>query len=188
MTRFPALCLVFGCIMAGASALGDTSTSGEAENGFHWKSEVPQGCPFEQSKTLTGIFFTGRHSDYRCGDTFYPSWASDGNLYSPWTDGKTDGVGCGSGGGENARTGHAVMIGDDPVELVIKNTSPPKKAGAKPYRGRYPCGSLVYNGIWYYGTYCLGPAGGYVHKGFKWNWPNLGPMPGFQISRDLGKT
>jgi hypothetical protein len=47
---------------------------------------------------------------------------------------------------------------------------------------------LVYNGVWYYGTYCLGPAGTYTHDDFKWNWPNLGPMPGFQISRDLGKT
>ena len=28
-----------------------------------------------------------------------------------------------------------------------------------PYQGRYPCGSLVHNGIWYYGTYCLGPDG-----------------------------
>jgi len=80
------------------------------------------------------------------------------------------------------------MIGDDPLKLIIKNTSPPKKAGALPYLGRYPCGSLVHNGIWYYGTYCLGPEGSYQHKGFKWNWPNLGPMPGFQISHDLGKT
>jgi hypothetical protein len=80
------------------------------------------------------------------------------------------------------------MIGDDPLKLVIKNTSAPKAAGAKPYMGRYPAGSLVHNGIWYYGTYCLGPAGRFDHGGFTWNWPNLGPMPGFQISRDLGKT
>ena len=82
----------------------------------------------------------------------------------------------------------AVMIGDDPLTLIIKNTSPPKQASAKPYNGRYPCGSLIYNGIWYYGTYCLGPKSSTEHKGFTWNWPNLGPMPGFQISRDLGKT
>src|SRR3972149_6660918 len=47
---------------------------------------------------------------------------------------------------------------------------------------------MVHNGIWYYGTYCLGPHGSYLHNGFKWNWPNLGPMPGSQISRDNGKT
>jgi hypothetical protein len=156
--------------------------------GFLWKSEVPEDCPFELSKTLTGIYFTGRHSDYRCGDTFYPSWASDGNLYSPWTDGKTDGVVSQSGKGANAQTGHAVMIGDDPLNLEIRNTSPPKVASALPYHGRYPAGSLVYDGIWYYGTYCLGPKGSTVHRDFTWNWPNLGPMPGFQISRDLGKT
>jgi len=190
MTRFTAGCLVVGCIVVGVSALGGTAAAGEAAGGFRWKSEVPAGCPFEPSKTLTGIYFTGRHSDYHCGDTFYPSWAADGNLYSPWTDGKTDGVRCGSGEKPRAaaRTGHAVMIGDDPVHLEIKNTSPPKSASAKPYLGRYPCGSLVYNGVWYYGTYCLGPAGSFKHKGFRWNWPNLGPMPGFQISHDLGKT
>ena len=189
MKRFLLLCLMFGLITVSFSVASDKDIPTDAENGFAWKSEVPKDCPFEQSKTLTGIYFTGRHSDYRCGDTFYPSWASDGNLYSPWTDGKTDGIICRSGyDGKTAHTGHAVMIGDDPLNLTIKNTSPPKPASAKPYKGRYPAGSLVHNGIWYYGTYCLGPDGRTEHKEFTWNWPNLGPMPGFQISRDLGKT
>ena len=153
-----------------------------------WPSEPPADCPFGPSPTLGGVLFTGRHSDYHCGDTFYPSWASDDNLYSPWTDGTTDGVSCSSYGGAEAHTGHAVMAGDDPLGLTIRNTSPPKVGSALPYQGRYPCGSLVHDGIWYYGTYCLGPSGGYKHKGFIWNWPNLGPMPGFQISRDFGKT
>ena len=158
--------------------------------GFVWPSAVPADCPFPRSPTLNGIHFTGRHSDYHCGDTIYPTWAGDGNLYTPWTDGKTDGVTSGSGDKleRPATTGHAVMTGDDPLRLTIKNTSPPKEAWAKPYKGRYPCGSLVYDGIWYYGTYCLGPSAEPIHEGFKWNWPNLGPMPGFQISRDLGKT
>jgi hypothetical protein len=157
---------------------------------FEWKSEVPADCPFPQSTSLSRIVFTGRHSDYRCGDTFYPSWASDGNLYSPWTDGVTDGVRCSSGGDlENGfKTGHAILTGDDPLRLIIQNTSPPKRGLAAPYRGRYPCGSLVHDGIWYYGTYCLGPSAKFVHEGFEWNYPNLGPMPGFQISRDFGKT
>lgn len=161
-----------------------------AGDGFTWSSKIPDDCPFERSTTLTEVHFTGRHSDYQVGDTFYPTWASDGNLYSPWTDGHTNGVYCGSGGSlkRGFHTGHAVLEGDDPLSLIIKNTSPPKRALAAPYRGRYPCGSLVHNGIWYYGTYLLGPSANYVHHGFKWNWPNLGPMPGFQISRDLGKT
>jgi hypothetical protein len=158
--------------------------------GFVWPPAAPSDCPFPQSPTLTGIYFTGKHSDYKCGDTFYPSWAADGHLYSPWTDGATDGVQCGSGDKpkRGGSTGHAVMIGDDPLLLSIKNTSPPKEAWAKPYKGRYPCGSLVHDGIWYYGTYCLGQKGSVEHRGFTYNWPCLGPMPGFQISRDLGKT
>ena len=115
----------------------------EEFEGFEWKSEVPDDCPFEQSELLKGIYFTGRHSDYHCGDTFYPSWASDGHLYSPVTDGKTDGVKCSSGEGKRSRTGHVVMTGDGPLNLIIKNTSRPKKASAKPYQGGYPCGSLV---------------------------------------------
>ncbi|MCX5656601.1 MAG: hypothetical protein NTY65_18345 [Planctomycetota bacterium] len=190
----PAAVAVFfllGSVTVGVSATGDKDTPpGDASKGFAWNSSIPDDCPFPRSPTLTGIFFTGRHGDYHCGDTFYPSWASDGNLYSPWTDGITDGVRCTSGGSEEngRRTGHAVMTGDDPLKLIIRNTSPPKKADSKPYRGRYPCGSLMHDGIWYYGTYCLGPSANLVHQGFTWNWPNLGPMPGFQISRDLGKT
>jgi len=153
-----------------------------------WAAKPPLDCPFKPSKEFSGIQFTGRHSDYHCGDTFYPCWASDGNLYSPWTDGKTDGIECGSWAADKARTAHAVMMGDDPLKLEIHNTSPPKEASALPYHGRYPAGSLVYNGIWYYGTYCLGSDGSVNHNGFVWNWPNLGPMPGFQISRDYGKT
>ena len=190
MIRLLTLGFMLGFIPVGVSAAGDRNTPKDAKNGFAWTSVIPDDCPFERSQTLTGIFFTGRHGDYHCGDTFYPSWASDGHLYSPWTDGVTDGVRCTSGGSlkRGFHTGHAVMTGDDPLKLVIKNTSPPKRGWAKPYRGRYPCGSLVHNGIWYYGTYCLGPSATHVHSGFTWNFPNLGPMPGFQISYDLGKT
>lgn len=156
--------------------------------GFYWPSEPPEGCPFEPSETLIGIYFTGRHSDYHTGDTIYPSWASDGNLYTPWTDGKVNGVRSISWSGKDATTGQAVMIGDDPLNLTIENTAPPFPASALPYQGRYPAGSLVHNGIWYYATYCLGPGGGYMHNGFKWNWPNLGPVSGFRISYDYGKT
>jgi hypothetical protein len=151
-----------------------------------WPSEPPGDIPFEQSKELVGILFTGVHSDYRLADTWYPSWASDGNLYSPWTDGQTDGMRS-SSGGRNATTGQAVMIGDDPLNLKIKALGI-TKGDPHPYQGRYPCGSLVYNGVWYYGTYCLGPAGRVKHEGMTWNWPVLGPIPGFRTSTDYGKT
>ena len=57
------------------------------------------------------------------------------------------------------QTGQAIMVGDDPLDLKLiplENQS----ATAYPYNGRYPCGTLVHNGVWYYGTYCLSPHGG----------------------------
>jgi hypothetical protein len=53
-----------------------------------WKSTPPADCPFPPSDQFRGLEFTGRHAEYTNADTWYPSWASDGNLYSPWTDGK----------------------------------------------------------------------------------------------------
>ena len=43
-----------------------------SDDGFVWKSSLPDDCPFEMSETFTGVYFTGRHSDYHAGDTFYP--------------------------------------------------------------------------------------------------------------------
>jgi hypothetical protein len=170
------------------SIIADQKVAAVLPNGSQvWPSRAPKDCPFEPSKVLTGILFTGVHSDYHCGDTWYPSWSGDGNQYSPWTDGNTEGVGSNSGGA-GAVTDNAVLIGDDPLHLTIKNTTSPQPASPRPYEGRYPCGSLVHNGVWYYGTYCLGPAASVQHEGFTYNWPVLGPMPGFRISTDNGKT
>ena len=74
--------------------------------GFIWPSRPPEDCPFEASKEYYGVYFTGRHHDRNYGDTWYPSWAVDGNLYSPWTDGNTEGHGCFSIG-IAATTGHS---------------------------------------------------------------------------------
>ena len=149
--------------------------------GFVWPNQRPKDCPFEQSKQFGGVYFTGAHHGRWYGDTWYPSWASDGNLYSPWTDGTTEGVTSVSIENDTdwkiATTGNAVMIGDDPENLTIKNTSPPQRASPKPFEGRYPCGSLIYNGVWYYGTYCLGPKPTTKHEGFDYNWPILGRCP-----------
>src|SRR5665811_1547157 len=62
------------------------------------------------------------------------------------------------------------------------------RSSSLPYAGRYPCGSLVFNGVWYYGTYCLNPEGFTKHDGVVYNWPWLGPLVGFRYSTDLGKT
>jgi len=55
---------------------------------FAWRSPPPTGCPFPTSKVVTGVVFTGRYRVYTRADTWYPSWASDGAMYSPWTDGR----------------------------------------------------------------------------------------------------
>ena len=53
-----------------------------------WKSEPPAAdCPFLQSPTLSEVSFSHRYGAYGNADTWYPSWGSDNNLYTSWTDG-----------------------------------------------------------------------------------------------------
>lgn len=166
-----------------------------------WRSEPPTDCPFGPSTRVGGIAFTGVHSNYgptgegkgpAWGDTWYPSWASDGKMYSPYADGscpRDDGAydlaQCYPGA--TANTGCAVLEGDDPLKLSVRSLGL-VKAAALPYQGRYPCGSLLHNGVWYYGTYTLGPDGQVKHDDVMFNWPWLGPFVGFRTSTDLAKT
>ena len=195
---------LYGTATRGTAQLAPTVLSDPVKRNydpFVWKSESPASCPFPASKDLPGIEFLGYHSDYRFADTWYPSWASDGNLYSPWTDGSVHGEFSSSdaifpdtnsfGGFKvitgKATTGQAVLTGDDPQKLVVKSLGIYQSDPA-PYGGRYPCGSLVYKGIWYYGTYCLSPAGQTTYGNTVYNWPWLGPFVGFRISKDFGLT
>src|SRR5579862_6400554 len=116
-----------------------------------WPSEPPADCPFSKSKLITGIAFTGRHIRYANADTWYPSWAEDGNLYSSWTDGTVNNVSSDSAG-PKATTGFATIRGDNPMDLQFVNAGV-YPGNPSPYGGRYPCGSLVFKGVWYYGTY-----------------------------------
>ena len=84
-------------------------------------------------------------------------------------------------------TGQAVIEGDDPMNLIIYSLGL-SHASTLPYHGRYPCGSLVYNNIWYYGTYCLDPAGSTPYGDKTYNWPWMGPFVGFRYSEDYGRT
>lgn len=178
-----------------------TWTKAAVQDGTHfkpfvWASQPPADCPFEPSEEIVGVAFLGVHSDYYVADTWYPSWASDGNLYSPWTDGsvpRLDGSRESSNSGHGGRpasmttTGQAVLEGDDPLNLKIYSLGL-ATATAAPYQGRYPCGSLVYDGVWYYGTYCLAPDGLVRYGDRAFNWPWLGPFVGFRISTDFGRT
>jgi hypothetical protein len=166
------------CFTASSYSQGPgAQTSPEDAQGageYVWPSQPPPGMPFEASTT-------GRHAQYAHADTWYPSWASDGNLYSPWTDGEVNGVRASSSDAA-ANTGNAKIRGDDPMSLVIADVGT-FASNPAPYEGRYPAGSLVYKGIWYYGTYCL-------HKtpGKNLNWDVLGPFVGFRYSTDYGHT
>lgn len=168
---------------------------------FEWESCPPADIPFEQSTEYKGIRLLGRCSDYSVGDTWYPSWASDDILYSPFTDGSTMGCFSNSSGitEDNvpntktgihtikATTGQAALKGSDPLYLEIISLGL-HQADPYPYGGRYPCGSLVYNEVWYYGTYCLSPFAVTHYGNMVYNWPYMGPAVGFRTSIDFGKT
>lgn len=175
----------------------------EVTDPFKWADNTPDGMPWKKSKAYTDIRFTGRYANYTNGDTWYPTWAEDDNLYSPWTDGYiltgnesaylpfTDAhpdYPCNSLDfmGRSAATAQAKISGNDPLNLTIENLKPRIEASPAPYGGRYPCGSLIQNGVWYYGTYCLtnNPTNNCDGVG----WTEFGPFVGFRVSTDYGKT
>jgi len=83
--------------------------------------------------------------------------------------------------GKKATTGYATILGYDPLHLEIVDVGI-YPSDPTPYKGRYPCGSLVYNGVWFYGTYCLLDSDHDPGKGL--NWDILGPFVGFRYSAE----
>lgn len=161
---------------------------------FVWQSETPADCPFAQSKAFRKLKLLGVKSGFRFGDTWYPCWAEDDLCYSPWTDGncwRLDGSRDQSQSwwddGKRATTAHGIIEGDDPLTMVVYSLGT-NIASAAPYQGRYPCGSLFYNDVWYYGTYCLGPSPWAKYGDMTINWPWIGPFVGFRVSTDKGRT
>ena len=118
---------------------------------FVWESRPPAGCPFPQSRELKGMRLLGVKSGFHVADTWYPSWAEDDRLYSPYTDGscpRLDGsIELSWSGGEQAVTGQAVIEGSDPMTLTLYSLGL-SKGSPLPYQGRYPCGSLIYKNMW----------------------------------------
>jgi len=152
-----------------------------------WKSELPPGCPFAPSTELSGVAFTRKYVSYTDADTFYPSWASDDNMYCGWTDGEIGLESCQSGGGERAKTGIVKIEGEDPMNLEVTSLGL-LAASALPYGGRYPCANLVHDGIWYFGTYGVDFDFSKPEYQAQYSWAICGPLPGFSISDDYGKT
>jgi hypothetical protein len=92
--------------------------------------------PYPRSKDLVGWEYkSGCNPGYGSGnvkgasaDTFFPSWAADGNLYTGFTDGhvvddETQGSASAKSEGVaplyTVTHGQAVIIGDDPFALNI---------------------------------------------------------------------
>ncbi len=144
---------------------------------YEWANDPPLNHPGEKSKSITGIRFTGRYANYTGADTFYPTWAPDGHLYSAWTDGyiwtkgdfpATDCPFCNPPGLRLSAdktvgahrlyhchsnvppfaTGQARIEGDHPLNLEVINLG--KMASG---RDLYPCVMTVADGIFYIGTY-----------------------------------
>lgn len=147
-------------------------------------STPPPGCPFPPSSEIKGVSFTGRWANYTLADTWYPSWGRDGEMVSAFTDGVGENWGTArSGCGAESVIGVGRIDGDDPMALTIHDLGR-VPGSALPYGGRYPCGGLNHNGIWYQGTYALQDAA----QPNKFNWPVLQGFLGFHVSKDGGLT
>jgi hypothetical protein len=170
----------FGTWLAAASDL-------RQQSGLRiWPSKPPEDCPFAPSSAIKGIGFTGRHAFYTSADTWYPSWASDDNLYSPFADGQVGNVKVSAFNPKldptyESTTGYARISGSDPLNLQVTALGI-QKSSPWPYRGRFPAANLVLNGIWYYGTYCLDQKDPHLDVDV------LGPFVGFRVSKDYGKS
>jgi hypothetical protein len=140
----------------------------------------PSSCPLPSYGALS-LRWTGRYATYTDADTWFPSWDLDGNLYSPFTDGRVGEYVCWSFG-DPAYTGNAVIRGEDPLALDIEAIGLSERPNPD-VRGHYPCGSLCHGGVWYYGIYYVNhytfPNGGRIHH-------ELGPFAGCRYSIDHG--
>jgi uncharacterized membrane protein YgcG len=187
------------CQVTGPSGSVSTSISVASVSGpTQWPSTPPAGCPFPPSTLVPGILFN-RFASQHFADTFYPSWAADGALYSPWMDGilLTPGftqevIGAANAVTVPARTGWCKILGDDPTNLDVVDAGV-IESPRDPYGGRYASASLHHNGVWYYGTYCTmnegGSNDGFVTiDGIDYNWGVVGPFVGFHTSTDNGHT
>ncbi|MFB3902151.1 MAG: hypothetical protein ACE15E_01755 [Acidobacteriota bacterium] len=131
---------------------------------YIWPDDPPAGCSFKQSQQITGISFTGRYANYTKADTWYLTWAADGNNYSAWTDGSIDGYFCNSNFLVQC-IGQAKITGEDPLNLSVVNLG---KIHSGPQY--YPCVSVIANGVFYIGSYSA--------------FNDIGHFEGFRYSKD----
>lgn len=147
-----------------------------------WPTALPSDCPVGPSDVLAGLRLNGRYARYTDADTWFPSWAADGHMYSPFTDGHV-GPWASNSKGVCAMTGYARIEGSDPQALRVIPLGT-EMGSPVPYVGRYPSGCLHFGGVWYHGTYLVheerGPDGRMRDL--------LGPFVSFRKSADGGAT
>ncbi len=157
---------------------------------YNWTSwgnnRLPKDCPLPLSKAFGGVSFTGRYASYTGADTWYPIYATDGTIYSCFTDGEVNGKWVGT-----PNPCAAKILGNEPLDLAVEmigdvviHNGNEKLPGNF---GRYPSAVLMYNDIWYYGTYLL------EQEDHSWyvphaDWPILQPFVGFRVSDDFGES
>jgi len=109
---------------------------------------------------------------------------TDGNVHDDITHSITNAKSEGSAPLYHVTHGQAAIVGDDPFELKITKVKAFNDQSAWPYGGRFPSGSLVYNGTWWYGTYYVPnyPKNNVLVGGL------LGPLADFRHSLDMGET
>ncbi len=167
------------------------STTASAQDRI-WTSAPPADCPFPPSTTITGVVFTGRNITPSLADTWYLCWAADDKLYSPFADG-VGGTHMSVCYNPDAKLGFATVTGDNPLNLKVVSSGI-LAMPAQPYGGRYPCGSLVLDGIWYYGSYCTMNENGSIQSDIQTpdlgriNWGVIGPFCGFHTCTNLADS
>lgn len=121
---------------------------------------LPAGCPFTLSTELVGIALMGRSSAAQFADTWQPSWASDGSMYSSWQDGGLTtepvnqlGLSCWppAASATSQKTGWAHIAGDDPQDLVLTEAGL-LEADKTGWLGRYPNACVWKDGTFYMGS------------------------------------
>ena len=190
MKRISIIFISFSLLFAssfGASAENDKScvAINKAYNWTTWGNSVlPTDSGLRQSDSFGGITFTGRYASYTNADTWYLTYASDGVMYSCYTDGSVNDEKAWS-----PKPRCAKVTGYDPLALSVEAVGElidHNGGGGKFSFGRYPCAQLIYNDIWYYGTYLLEQNDRSISVPNA-DWAILQPFIGFRVSDDFGK-
>ena len=121
-----------GLLLLAGAAGGGSSSGAPGTNcaiafapGCVWPSAPPPECPLASSAEWTAVQF-GAGRDYEDAgiraDTWYPTWAADGDLWTPFEDGQVVVSGSSNNttvAAEASRNGWAILRGDDAMKLEV---------------------------------------------------------------------